>query len=108
MSVLKISKQCCCLSVWVLSQTRVKNKRKGIFGIAVLHSVFRSSDYLSTLLRIAQTSKKPPSFFSWSEPAGGLYCYPTQSWPKNGFTMFGWIRFENYPSDSADLPMLIC
>ena len=71
----------------------------------IIHSVFRSSDYLSTLLRIAQTPENPPSFFSWSEPAGGLFCYPSQSWPKNGFTMFGWIRFESYPSNSSSLPM---
>ena len=75
------------------------------FYVLFMYRVFRSSDYLSTLLRIAHSHSKPPSFFSWSEPAGGLYTYPSQSWPKNGFTAFCWIRIENYPSETADLPM---
>lgn len=82
-----------------------EQKEGYIFKTIFMDSVFRSSDYLSTLLRIAQSTENPPSFFSWSEPAGGLFVYPSQTWPKNGFTMFGWIRFENYPSPTSLLPM---
>ena len=93
---------------WISNSEQKNSDCKNVFlqfDSSFITSVFRSSDYLSTLLRIAQTSKKPPSFFSWSEPAGGLSAWPTQSWPKNGFCVFGWICFESYPSESADIPM---
>ena len=68
-------------------------------------SVFRSSDYLDTLLRIAKPSNSPPSFFSWNEPAGGLSASPSGGWIKNGYTVFCWMRVEAFPKGESRLPV---
>ena len=73
----------------------------------MISSVFRSGDYLSTLLRIAQPANAPPSFFSWNEPAGGLIASPTCGWPKYGYTLFCWIRVESFPRNSSSLPVYV-
>lgn len=68
-------------------------------------SVFRSGDYLSTLLRIAQPANAPPSFFSWNEPAAGLSTTISSGWPKSGYTVFCWMRVESFPSGESALPV---
>ena len=68
-------------------------------------SVFRSSDYLDTLLRIAKPSNSPPSFFSWNEPAGGLSASPSGGWIKNGYTVFCWMHVEAFPKGESRLPV---
>ena len=70
--------------------------------------LFQSADYLGTLLRIAQAPKAPPSFFSWTEPSTGVTAYPSAAWSKSGYTVFFWVRIENFATESSLLPLLCC
>ena len=67
--------------------------------------LFQSADYLATLLRIAQAPRAPPSFFSWTEPSSGVTAYPTVAWSKSGYTLFCWVRIENFASGGSLLPL---
>ena len=67
--------------------------------------LFQSADYLSTLLRIAQAPKAPPSFFSWTEPSTGVTAYPSAAWSKSGYTVFFWVRIENFAAERSLLPL---
>lgn len=111
MFVPRISKQWFSPSVWEPLLRRKKNNKLGIFNQShsfphfLTYRVFRSSDYLDTLLRIAKPSNSPPSFFSWNEPAGGLSASPGGGWIKNGYTVFCWIRVEAFPKGESRLPV---
>ena len=93
-------------SDWARSRAKPTKTNPGLRWFAWLTcSVFRSGDYLGTLLRISQSSTSPPSFFSWNQPATGIVATPTSAWPKNGFAFFAWVCVESFAQSGSRVPL---
>ena len=93
-------------SAWAPSRARPTKTNPGLLLCAWLNrSVFRSGDYLGTLLRISQSSTSPPSFFSWNQPATGIVAMPPGAWPKNGFAFFAWVCVESFSQAGSRVPL---
>ena len=82
-----------------------ESKQGWFFSLVLMDRVFKSGDYLGTLLRISQSTSTPPSFFSWNQPAVGVIATPSCPWPKNGFTLFAWVCVESYSQTGTRLPL---
>ena len=92
-------------SGYVCERSGRKQSRVGSLDRLEVRSVFRSGDYLGTLLRISQSSTSPPSFFSWNQPAVGIVATPSCAWPKNGFTLFAWVCVESFSQSGSRVPL---